>query len=57
MVNLTAVQDASSGSITLSWVPPMEYGDEVSGYDLRFKPIAATEYTTIRTYALAQLAL
>ena len=45
VVNLTAVQEANSGSVTLRWVPPLEYGDDVTSYDVRFKPVGAAHYT------------
>jgi hypothetical protein len=45
VVGLTAIQDAISGSVTLRWVPPMEHGDDVTSYDVRFKPVGAAHYT------------
>ena len=45
VVNLTAIQEASLGSVTLRWVPPMQYGDEVTSYDVRFKPVGAAHFT------------
>ncbi|CAI8031617.1 hypothetical protein GBAR_LOCUS17946 [Geodia barretti] len=45
VVGLTAIQDAVSGSVTLRWVPPMERGDDVTSYDVRFKPVGAAHYT------------
>ena len=45
VVGLTAIQDAISGSVTLRWVPPMERGDDVTSYDVRFKPVGAAHYT------------
>ena len=45
VVNLTAIQDASSASVTLQWVPPMHNGDLVTSYDVRFKPVGAAHYT------------
>lgn len=45
VVNLTAVQDATTGSVTLQWVAPMYNGDQVTSYDVRFKPVDAAHYT------------
>lgn len=44
MVNLSAIQDASTGSVTLYWLAPMFNRELVTSYDVRFKPVGEAKY-------------
>ena len=44
-MNLSATQDPAEASVTLHWETPTNNGDQVTSYDVRFKPVDAAHYT------------
>lgn len=43
-MNLTAIQEADTGSVTLYWLAPTYDGDRVTSYDVRFKAFDEAHY-------------
>lgn len=46
-MNLTAIQEANTGSVTLYWLAPTHSGEEVTSYDVRFKACDEAHYTPL----------
>lgn len=55
VLNLTAIQDASTGSLTLYWLAPMFNGDLVTSYDVRFKPVGEAKYKWLEPLGVGAL--
>ena len=48
VTNLTAIPEARTGSVILRWEAPVNYRDEVTCYEVRFKPAGAENFISPR---------
>lgn len=55
VLNLTAIQDANTGSVTLYWLAPTYDGDQVTSYDIRFKASDEAHYKYLTPVGVGSL--